>query len=149
MADRDGQPCFHNLDQDRGMAMCVLCGMSVTKVHWTEQQTVRRALDAELHQTDSSAEPGSKEAGLMQRDRQRERYRRTKLMNNILECYGLRVDDWNGNKYILRDKKGRSLIAQDLGDLWEAAAQLAGRPLDPLDPRFIQWMKENVAARGR
>jgi hypothetical protein len=35
---------------------------------------------------------------------------------------------------VLRDRKGRSEIIQDLGSLWPAAAKLAGRTLDPLDP---------------
>lgn len=129
--------------------MCVLCGMSVTKVHWTEQKTIRRAPGVELNETAVFPGAVSEDAGLTQRDRHRERYYRTKLINKILSCYGLRVDDWNGNKYILRDKKGRSLIAQDLGELWPAAEQLAGRPLDPLEPHFMQWMKTNVVTPGR
>jgi hypothetical protein len=35
---------------------------------------------------------------------------------------------------VVRDRKGRSEIVQDLGSLWPAAAKLAGRTLDPLDP---------------
>jgi hypothetical protein len=38
----------------------------------------------------------------------------------------------------VRDRKGRSEIVQDLGILWPAAAKLAGRTPDPLDPALCE-----------
>ena len=46
--------------------------------------------------------------------------------------------DWNGSKYLLKDGKGRSELAQDLGSLWPAAEKLAGRAPDPLDPALLK-----------
>jgi hypothetical protein len=59
--------------------------------------------------------------------------------------YGLRLNDWNGSKYILSDKKGRSLIVQDLGSLWPAVEKLLGRPIDPLDPSLHDALKQQEA----
>ena len=38
---------------------------------------------------------------------------------------------------MLRDRKGRSAVVDNLGALWVEAERLAGRPLDPLDPDLI------------
>ncbi len=104
--------------------MCVLCGRDFVGVHWTDRHVEDRAL---------LSGPSGDSSGY-QRDRRRDRAHRAALTNAVLRHYGLRVEDWGGSKYLLRDRKGRSEIVQDLGALWPAAARLAGRPLDPLDP---------------
>ncbi len=105
--------------------MCVLCGQDfVAQVHWTDRHLEDRA---------RAAAPGSDPIE-QQRDRRRDRVHRVALTNEILRFYGLKLDDWGGSKYVVRDRKGRSEIVQDLGSLWPAAAKLAGRTLDPLDP---------------
>ncbi len=68
------------------------------------------------------------------RYRRRERVRRTAVANKVLCFYGLKVAEWSGSKYVLKDGKCRSEIVQDLGSLWPAAQKLTGKPLDPLDP---------------
>jgi hypothetical protein len=91
--------------------MCVLCGQDfVARVHWTDRHIEDRA---------RAAEPGFDPVAF-QGDRRRDRAHRVVLTNEVLRHYGLRVDDWSGSK--------------DLGSLWPAAAKLAGRTLDPLDP---------------
>jgi hypothetical protein len=67
------------------------------------------------------------------------------LTNGILRHYGLKLDDWNGSKYVLRDRKGRTEIVQDLGSLWPAAEKLAGRALDPLDPVLRETLEDERA----
>ena len=105
--------------------MCVLCGQDfVAQVHWTDRHLEDRAREAA---------PGSDPVAL-QGDRRRDRAHRVALTNEILRHYGLKLDDWGGSKYFLRDGKGRSELVQDLGALWPAAEKLVGRPLDPLDP---------------
>jgi hypothetical protein len=104
--------------------MCILCGEFVTQHHWTEKHAddkVRASIDA-----------GAKDEN--RRNRRRERVRRAALANEVLRHYGLKVSDWSGTRYVLRDGKGRSELVHDLGSLWPAAQKLAGRPLDPLDP---------------
>ena len=62
---------------------------------------------------------------------------RVALVNRVLAHYGLRLDDWSGRTYVLRDGKGRSAVVPDLGSLWAEAERLAGRSLDPLDPGLV------------
>jgi hypothetical protein len=87
--------------------MCVLCNVLVNE-HWAEQDGGRRA-----------------------------RVMRVQLVNRVLAFYGLRLDDWSGRVWVLRDRKGRSAVVRDLGSLWAEAERLAGRPLDPLDPQLV------------
>ena len=102
--------------------MCVLCGEFVSQIHWTGRHVEDKARA-------SRGDPGE-----YHRFRRRDRVHRAAVTNEVLRHYGLRVSDWSGSKYILRDKKGRSELVQDLGSLWSAAQKLTGRPLDPLDP---------------
>jgi hypothetical protein len=87
--------------------MCSLCNVLVNE-HWAEQDGGRRA-----------------------------RVMRVRLLNRVLAFYGLRLDDWSGRVWVLRDRKGRSAVVADLGSLWAKAEELAGRPLDPLDPELV------------
>lgn len=87
--------------------MCTLCNVLLNE-HWAEQEGGRR-----------------------------ERVFRVRLLNRVLGFYGLKLDDWNGRVWVLRDSKGRSAIIDDLGSLWVEAERLAGRTLDPLDPELV------------
>jgi hypothetical protein len=87
--------------------MCVLCNVLVNE-HWAEQEGGRRA-----------------------------RVFRVRLLNRVLAFYGLRLDDWSGRVWVLRDRKGRSAVVADLGAIWVEAERLAGRRLDPLDPELL------------
>jgi hypothetical protein len=116
--------------------MCVLCGQDfVAQVHWTDRHLEDRA---------RAAAPGS-DPVTFQGDRRRERAHRVVLTNGVLHHYGLKLEDWNGSKYVLRDRKGRSELVQDLGSLWPAAEKLAGRPLDPLDPTLREALADERA----
>ena len=68
----------------------------------------------------------------------RGRVLRVGLVNRVLDHYGLELGDWAGRVYVLRDRKGRSAVVENLGVLWTEAARLAGRPLDPLDPELVR-----------
>ena len=96
--------------------MCVLCGALMSD-HWAEQAGGYRARKA-----------------------------RVKLMNQVLGHYGLSVDDWAGAVYTLHDRKGSSVVVQDVGSVWQAAEGLAGRPLDPLDGDLVASL-ERAAGR--
>lgn len=104
--------------------MSILCGEFVTQIHWTEKRAEDKAR--------ASIDAGAKDEN--RRNRRRERARRAAVTNEVLRQYGLKVSDWSGTKYVLRDGKGRSELVQDLGSLWPTAQKLTGRPLDPLDP---------------
>ena len=68
----------------------------------------------------------------------RARVFRVTLANKVLDNFGLRLDDWGGRLYVLRDRKGRSVVVDNLGVLWVEAERLVGRALDPLDPGLVQ-----------
>jgi hypothetical protein len=87
--------------------MCVLCNVLASE-HWAELEGGRRG-----------------------------RFMRVRLLNRVLGFYGLRLDDWSGRVWVLRDRKGRSAVVTDLGSLWVEAERLAGRPLDPLDEDLV------------
>lgn len=87
--------------------MCVLCNVLGSE-HWAEQEGGRRG-----------------------------RVMRVALLNRVLRCYGLRLDDWSGRVWVLRDRKGRAIVVADLGSLWAEAERLIDRPLDPLDPELL------------
>jgi len=87
--------------------MCPLCGVLLTE-HWAEREGGQRA-----------------------------RFARVELVNRVLDHFGLRLDDWAGRVYVLRDRTGRTAVVNDLGALWSEAERLVGRPLDPLDPGLI------------
>src|SRR6266511_1512371 len=68
--------------------MCALCGVLLEE-HWAEREGGRR-----------------------------ERALRVCLVNRVLDHFGLHLDDWSGRVYVLRDRKGRSAVVENLGVLW-------------------------------
>jgi hypothetical protein len=98
--------------------MCVLCTEATLQIHWTDRQL----------------------SGNGSQTRRQDHNHRVQLLNKVLSYYGLKVDNWNGVKLILRDKKGRSEIVQDLAALWEKANGLVKCDLDPLDEGLIAFM---------
>lgn len=99
----------------------------------------------QVHWTDRSPAAGSTGAAVVGGDQlrsyRRERLHRAKLANKLLFHFGLKVEDWNGSKFLLSDRKGRQEIIEDLGGLWSAVEKLAGRKLDPLDPALVGKLK--------
>jgi hypothetical protein len=110
--------------------MCVLCGEFVMQVHWT---------DRKFDGNDSTVVVGDTQL----RSRQRDRLHRTRLANQILRHYGLKLEDWSGSKYLLSDRKGSSEVVHDLGSLWPAAEKMVRSRLDPLDPSFIETLLQD------
>ncbi len=108
--------------------MCVLCGELVMKVHWTDQKT---------HNQEFSS---TAIVGESQRTRMRSRLKRVRFTNQILSYYGPKLHDWDGSKYILSDRKGCSIVVQDLGDMWPAAEKLTHCKLDPLDDSLLDFL---------
>jgi hypothetical protein len=112
--------------------MCVLCWQFLTEDHWTEPRF-------------DGGEATTGTAGSdRERARRRARHHRTRVLNRILSHYGLRLDDWQSRSYVLSDRKGKTVMVQDLGALWPAAQQLAGRCLDPL----AAWLLERLGQSG-
>ena len=67
-----------------------------------------------------------------------------RLLNRVLGHYGLSLGDWASSVYTVHDGKGGTAVVQDVGTLWQAAEELAGRPLDPLDLDLIATLESHV-----
>ncbi|MGO4726706.1 MULTISPECIES: hypothetical protein [unclassified Inquilinus] len=104
--------------------MCGVCGVLGGEEHWTAE----------------SARP---EVFGAARTRRAERLHRAAAANRILGLYGLRLDDWQGSAFVLSGATGRREIVDALPAVWAAAAQMLGRPIDPLDPALLA----RIAAR--
>ncbi|GAA7410171.1 hypothetical protein ckin10_01180 [Helicobacter pylori] len=124
--------------------MCVLCGELISSFHWTDEN----------YGTDKSDSYGSDEnlrgpnalisANENARERKRARLKRVGLLNQILAFYGLKIGDWQGAKFVLCDKKGQSVIVNDLGDLWGKAQNLAKKEMDALDSNLLAFLNQNA-----
>lgn len=110
--------------------MCILCGELVSSFHWSD---INFGSDMNLAGQKSSVNENAF-------SRKRARLKRTKLLNEILRFYGLKIDDWQGSKFVLCDKKGQSVIVNDLGDLWDKARDLAKREIDALDSNLHTFL---------
>jgi hypothetical protein len=103
--------------------MCVLCGYLVTDLHWTEARF-------DQDEVGSAAQGGP---------RRRSRIARIRIVDRILDHYGLDLhDDWGATSYVVSNRKGASQLVEHLGQLWPVAERLAGRRLDPLDEELLE-----------
>ena len=94
--------------------MCASCGYPSRPGHWTE------AGAADAH------------------ERLRARFRRAEVLKRVLNPYGLTAHDGGEVPGVqVGTLSGNQTIALDLAEVWTVAERLAGRPIDPLDPRFI------------
>ena len=60
------------------------------------------------------------------------------VLQSILPAYGLTAHDGAQVPGIqVATLSGNQTIVRDLEEVWATAERLAGRPVDPLDPRFI------------
>lgn len=111
--------------------MCILCGELISSFHWSD-------VNFKEEKTFVIVSENAKE-------RKRARLKRVKLLNEILCFYGLKIDDWQGSKFILSDNKGQSVIVNDLGDLWQKANELAKKDLDALDEALLEFLRAKNA----
>ncbi len=109
--------------------MCILCGELVSSFHWSDMNFDRQKATISVNEN--------------ARERKRARLKRVKLLNEILGFYGLKIADWQGSKFVLSDKKGQSVIVNDLGDLWDKARDLAKRDIDALDSKLLAFLGES------
>ncbi len=110
--------------------MCGLCGILAGELHWTE-----RAASPEIFGGSGLGDGGG--AARARMTPAGERQERVRLVNRVLDPFGLVLGEWAASSYVLRTKTGRSEMVPDLGALWPAAERLLGRPCDPLDPELL------------
>ncbi|OOQ30335.1 hypothetical protein B0X58_07905 [Helicobacter pylori] len=126
--------------------MCVLCGELISSFHWTDENYGTNGSDS--YEIDENLrEPNVLiSANENARERKRARLKRVGLLNQILAFYGLKIDDWQGAKFVLCDKKGQSVIVNDLGDLWGKAQNLSKKEMDALDSNLLAFLNQNPHA---
>ncbi|UOR43199.1 hypothetical protein [Helicobacter pylori] len=118
--------------------MCVLCGELISSFHWSDENY---GSDENLKEQNALIS-----ANENARERKRVRLKRVGLLNQILAFYGLKINDWQGAKFVLCDKKGQSVIVNDLGDLWDKAQKLAKKEMDALDSNLLAFLKQQTHA---
>ncbi|WP_120880663.1 hypothetical protein [Helicobacter pylori] len=122
--------------------MCVLCGELISSFHWTDGTDGSGSYENENLKGQNALISANENA----RERKRARLKRVRLLNQILAFYGLKMDDWQGTKFVLCDKKGQSVIVNDLGDLWDKAQNLAKKEMDALDFHLLAFLNQNTNA---
>ncbi|MCQ2761886.1 hypothetical protein JT239_04445 [Helicobacter pylori] len=124
--------------------MCVLCGELISSFHWTDENYGTNGSDS--YEIDENLrEPNALiSTNENARERKRARLKRVGLLNQILAFYGLKIGDWQGAKFVLCDKKGQSVIVNDLGDLWGKAQNLAKKKMDALDSNLLAFLNQNT-----
>ncbi|EMG87942.1 hypothetical protein HMPREF1397_00918 [Helicobacter pylori GAM115Ai] len=126
--------------------MCVLCGELISSFHWTDENYGTNGSDgyrSDENLRESNALISTNENA---RERKRARLKRVGLLNQILAFYGLKIGDWQGAKFVLCDKKGQSVIVNDLGDLWDRAQNLAKKKMDVLDSNLLAFLNQHTQA---
>ncbi len=121
--------------------MCVLCGELISSFHWTDRTYGSDSYEIGEGLKEPNALIGANENA---RERKRARLKRVGLLNQILAFYGLKIGDWQGTKFVLCDKKGQSVIVNDLGDLWDKAQNLTKKKMDALDSNLLAFLNQNT-----
>ncbi|MFP6092967.1 hypothetical protein ACLGAJ_01465 [Helicobacter pylori] len=123
--------------------MCVLCGELISSFHWTDGTYGSDSCEIDENLKEPNELISANENA---RERKRMRLKRVRLLNQILAFYGLKINDWQGAKFVLCDKKGQSVIVNDLGDLWGKAQKLAKKEMDALDSSLLAFLNQNTHA---
>ncbi|WQY14312.1 hypothetical protein KVM28_02305 [Helicobacter pylori] len=123
--------------------MCVLCGELISSFHWSDENYGSDSYEIDENLKEPNALISTNENA---RERKRARLKRVRLLNQILAFYGLKINDWQGAKFVLCDKKGQSVIVNDLGDLWDKAQKLAKKEMDALDSNLLAFLNQNPQA---
>ncbi len=121
--------------------MCVLCGELISSFHWSDENYGSDSYEIDENLREPNALISANENA---RERKRARLKRVGLLNQILAFYGLKINDWQGAKFVLCDKKGQSVIVNDLGDLWGKAQNLAKKEMDALDSNLLAFLNQNT-----
>ncbi len=123
--------------------MCVLCGELISSFHWTDENYGSDSYEIDENLREPNALISANENA---RERKRARLKRVGLLNQILAFYGLKINDWQGTKFVLCDQKGQSVIVNDLGDLWGKVQNLAKKKMDALDSNLLAFLNQNTQA---
>src|SRR5215472_3183200 len=88
-------------------------------------------LEGQLHWTESK--PPAAQAHTQWRERQA----RIRLVNAVLQHYGLKLAEWSGKSYVLSSRNGRTAMSENKSELWGEAGRLCRRRCDHLDEGLL------------
>jgi hypothetical protein len=97
------------------------------------------------HWSETSTTPEAFASRREQHTWHRERQDRARLINRVLGYYGLRIDDWGGNAYVLKSRTGRNAIVNNLNEVWAAAEGMSSGACDPLDEALLEKLSGGTA----
>ena len=102
--------------------MCALCGALGGEDHWS-----------------------TRSAGFTSgQTRRAERLGRVRAANVVLNAFAMKLDDWQGNAFVLSGATGRREIIDTLPQVWEMAGRMLGRSIDPLEPSVLARIAERM-----
>jgi hypothetical protein len=102
--------------------MCALCGVLGSEDHWSDNPAPFFPREQTTHRG--------------------RRLARVRAANLVLTQFGLTLADWEGAKYQLSSRTGRTEIVDNLAQVWQAAECILGRACDPLDHSVVARMKQ-------
>ena len=106
--------------------MCMAGGQMFSSIHWSDTL-----------QTD--------ERGFVdQRVLRKTRWDKVRMTNEIMNFYGLSVSERPGG-YMISNRKGRSVLCKDFGEIWSNVEKLQGKKVDPLDPALIDYLNTRAS----
>ena len=100
----------------------------------------------EAHWTEAGSDAGRVAEAESGRARYLGRLRRVALVNAVLDHYGCEARDWANDQYVVSSRAGRTALVAHLPQVWAAAEEIAGRPLDPLDPALLEALRRTAPA---
>jgi hypothetical protein len=106
--------------------MCGLCGVLGGEEHWTSAAGRPEIFGNAL-------------------TRRAERFERLRVTNAVLGCFAYRADDFQGASFIVKNATGRQEMALALPEIWQQAAAMLGRPIDPLDEGLLVRLESGAA----
>ncbi len=107
--------------------MCSFCGLLGGPDHWMDARSKAGGFN-----------PSSDAAS-----RRRHRSLRLIAANRLLKPVGLELKDWNSDRYLLSNGRGRVIVLQDMAQLCAAAEQILDGPIDPLSPGLLERMEKS------
>lgn len=107
--------------------MCGLCGLWGNVEHWSSSSS--RTVAGEVRLDDANPV--------------RERALQVLAVNRVAMAVGVRVEDWAGSSWIVKNAFGATEIVDSLPNVWRSAEALSGKRIDPLSLAVIQKLEDH------
>jgi hypothetical protein len=71
------------------------------------------------------------------------RRRRVALADHLARFYGCRVEDWQGEHYVVRSLRGQTELVRELPQVWQTIEGLSASTVDPLAADLLAYLRAN------